>query len=225
MYGLPGYFPQRFYPQYNNNSMINGRINYQINPNNNYSGFYNNGYNNLSPNINNSYGFNNGFNNGYNNYQNLQNNHIRENGLENGISNSQRINNNNYDIHNLNNNIIKPNKQMNQNQSNIQKENYLNIKNENVGNIENGQSESKKEEKPKTDAELILDYENKIRKEIEQSTPLISEDFNINVLIEDYHLNQEYLASIKNISKKYKYIRKVRRDGNCFYRAFIFRLF
>ena len=81
------------------------------------------------------------------------------------------------------------------------------------------------ENKVKTNDELILDYENNLRTEIELTTPLISEDFKIDVLIEEYKDNEEYSKSIENITKKYKYIRKVRRDGNCFYRSFIFRLF
>ena len=95
----------------------------------------------------------------------------------------------------------------------------------------NGEEEKKQEEKnqeekkEKTKDELILDYENNIRKEIEETTPLISDELKINILVEDYKSNEEYLQSIENISKKYKSIRKVRRDGNCFYRCFIYRLF
>jgi len=85
--------------------------------------------------------------------------------------------------------------------------------------------EEKKQERKKTNDELILDYENNIRKEIEETTPLISEELNIDKLIEEYKSNEEYSKSVENISQKYKYIRKVRRDGNCFYRSFIFRLF
>ena len=87
---------------------------------------------------------------------------------------------------------------------------------------DNGEKEEKKQ---KTNDELILDYENNIRKEIEETTPLISENFNIAKLIEEYKSNEEYSKSVENISKKYKSIRKIRRDGNCFYRGFIFRLF
>jgi len=72
---------------------------------------------------------------------------------------------------------------------------------------------------------LILDYENNIRKEIEQTTPLISDELSIEKLTEEYQSNKEYLKSIENISKKYKTYKKVRRDGNCFYRSFIYRLF
>ena len=85
--------------------------------------------------------------------------------------------------------------------------------------------EEKKENKVKSNDELILDYENNIRKEIEETTPLISDNLDINKLVEEYKSNEEYSKSVENISKKYKTIRKVRRDGNCFYRCFIYRLF
>ena len=85
--------------------------------------------------------------------------------------------------------------------------------------------EEKKEKQKKSKDELILDYENNIRKEVEQQSPLISTDYNISTLLNDYKDNEQYLKIIEEISKEYKYIRKIRRDGNCFYRCFIFRLF
>jgi len=84
--------------------------------------------------------------------------------------------------------------------------------------------EEKKDNK-KSENDLILDYENTLRKEIELTTPLISDELPISKLTEEYKSNEEYLKSIENISKKYKTYRKVRRDGNCFYRSFIYRLF
>lgn len=33
------------------------------------------------------------------------------------------------------------------------------------------------------------------------------------------------MLKFKEITLKYKYLRTVRRDGNCFYRAFMFRLY
>ena len=72
--------------------------------------------------------------------------------------------------------------------------------------------------------EMVVEFENEIRKEIEQ-TPLISEKLAIQVLLDDYKSNEEYSNSVKIITEKYKYIRKVRRDGNCFYRSFLYRLF
>ena len=91
-------------------------------------------------------------------------------------------------------------------------------------NNQNEKREEKKENKVKSNDELILDYENNLRKELEQ-TPLISENFSLSKLVDEYKSNEEYSKSVENISKKYKEIRKVRRDGNCFYRAFIYRLF
>jgi len=72
---------------------------------------------------------------------------------------------------------------------------------------------------------LAVEYENAIKAEIEQTTPLISDELDIKILLKDYEDNLEYANSVKIITEKYKYIRKVRRDGNCFYRAFIYRLF
>ena len=85
--------------------------------------------------------------------------------------------------------------------------------------------EDEKKENKKSENDLILDYENDIRKELELTTPLISEELPISKLTEEYKSNEEYLKSIENISKRYKTYRKIRRDGNCFYRSFIYRLF
>ena len=209
---------------------------------NNYNQIQNNS-NGYSNNINGyqnrpfSQGYNNQNNN--NNYNNFKRQldinkmyYKRENGLENGISNNQNqksqqnnnINYNNQQIQNQNQNQINNENQFIQN-GNGREENVDNgANNNNDNNNENGKPkpEVKKE---KTNTELILDYENDIRKEIEKTTPLISEDFHISKLVEEYSSNEEYSNSINNIAKKYKYIRKVRRDGNCFYRSFIFRLF
>ena len=77
----------------------------------------------------------------------------------------------------------------------------------------------------RTNNEMAIEFENAIRQEIEQTTPLISEKLNIQILLDDYKSNEEYSNSVKIITEKYKYLRKVRRDGNCFYRSFIYRLF
>ena len=73
--------------------------------------------------------------------------------------------------------------------------------------------------------EMSVEYENALREEIELTTPLISDQLPINSLLDDYKNNMEYSNSVKQITNKYKYIRKVRRDGNCFYRSYIYRLF
>ena len=232
----------------NHHNNLNPYNNYRYQNNNNPQIPYNNNYNTYNDNNYNCNNLYNSYNYNFNNYQRNQNNLFNrgENGLENGIPNSQRQkyiqNNNNYNnynyqqnqsqnksnnIHNINNSL---NNFSNINYGNQKMKNTINEINENRANNinENGQQVAnmeKEEKKEKTRDELILDYENNLRKEIEKSAPLISEDFNINVLIDEYKSNEEYLKSIQNISKKYKYIRKVIRDGNCFYRSFIFRLF
>ena len=141
----------------------------------------------------------------------------------NQISQSQPIPNG-QNIQNQNNNEInKPLSNSYQNTNNIMK------------NIDNNLDSNKYKENQKTNGqelnkniignEMSIEYENALREQIELSTPLISEQLNINILLEDYKNNFEYANSIKEITNKYKYIRKVRRDGNCFYRSFIYRLF
>ena len=159
------------------------------------------------------------------------------------------ISQNSYFIDNTSYNPFAPNQNTNKNisQNNLSEYKpiirpYLNeIKNEepkNVNNILNepnskiekdNQNELKVETvssgEIRANNELTIEYENALRKEIEQTTPLISEKLNIQLLLDDYKYNEEYSNSIKLITEKYKYIRKVRRDGNCFYRSYIYLLF
>ena len=119
----------------------------------------------------------------------------------------------------------------------IQNEEPKNIKenNNNNNNINSQQSGinideeialAQKQSKERMENErMAVEYENAIKAEIEQTTPLISEQLDIKILLKDYENNLEYLNSVELVTKKYKYIRKVRRDGNCFYRAFIYRIF
>lgn len=72
--------------------------------------------------------------------------------------------------------------------------------------------------------EEIIKFENEIRNEIELTTPLVSELFPIEHLYKDFE-NSEFEKAIPKISEKYEKIRTVRRDGNCFYRAYLYRLF
>ena len=110
------------------------------------------------------------------------------------------------------------NKQTNENNSNSNK-------NEISSSFANLQSQNNQNVQIKTNYELSLEYENALRQEIELTTPLISEKLNIQILLDDYKSNEEYSNSVKIITEKYNYIRKVRRDGNCFYRSFIYRIF
>ena len=137
-----------------------------------------------------------------------------------------------------NNSNINSNLQQNQNQinHNIPQNQLEQMNNPQLNQNKNEQSSANdlKGENAKKDEErenirlnyeMSLEYENFLRQEVEQTTPLISEELPVSILLDDYKSNQEYSNSVKQITDKYKYIRKVRRDGNCFYRSFIYRIF
>ena len=146
--------------------------------------------------------------------KNVQNNQIIQN-LQTQLNN--QINKTDSNQNEINNNI--PN-----NIKNI--DNNINIPNDNP-NIDAIKTNSQENNKNlyEHENEISIEYENALRQEIELNTPLISEQLPINILLNDYKNNAEYSKSIKTVTNKYKYIRKVRRDGNCFYRSFIYRLF
>ena len=68
------------------------------------------------------------------------------------------------------------------------------------------------------------DYENELKKAINESMPFISELQDIAVIKSEYE-NNKFEKCFDELSKRYKNIRRLRRDGNCFYRAFLFQLF
>jgi hypothetical protein len=72
--------------------------------------------------------------------------------------------------------------------------------------------------------EEIVNFENNLREEMEKNSPLVSEKLNIEILVAEYS-DSIYQNSTFEFSKKIKQWRTVRRDGNCFYRSFLFRLF
>ena len=153
--------------------------------------------------------------NGQNQINNIpQNNQISQ---SQPIPNGQNIQNQN------NNEINKPLSNSYQNTNNIMKNIDNNL--DSNPNKKNQKSNGQELNKNIIGNEMSIEYENALREQIELSTPLISEQLNINILLDDYKNNFEYANSIKEITNKYKYIRKVRRDGNCFYRSFIYRLF
>ena len=129
----------------------------------------------------------------------------------------------------INNEIINPQvNQTNQINNNNSKSQLKNIDNNfDSDNKHDTDKENKNQEIAKNmiRTEISVEYENALREEIELTTPLISDQLPINSLLDDYKNNMEYSNSVKQITNKYKYIRKVRRDGNCFYRSYIYRLF
>ena len=64
-----------------------------------------------------------------------------------------------------------------------------------------------------------------IKKEVEQE-PLIGPLMDLSIIVEEYLNNENFLAKICDLSdnKKKTNMRKIRKDGSCFYRGFIYRL-
>ena len=71
--------------------------------------------------------------------------------------------------------------------------------------------------------ELIIAQQNQILLEISNSQPLIGLLVSPSVLIEDYEKSNSpgFVPGLKYLAQKYL-IRKVRGDGNCFYRSLLF---
>ncbi|VDL60779.1 unnamed protein product [Hymenolepis diminuta] len=72
------------------------------------------------------------------------------------------------------------------------------------------------------DYEAIQIQQEEIEKSIKESGPLVGEPEPISVLAEDFSDHSIYLEKLEQIKKKYSKIRRLRRDGNCFYRGFGF---
>ncbi|XP_062820973.1 ubiquitin thioesterase OTUB1 isoform X1 [Anolis carolinensis] len=71
--------------------------------------------------------------------------------------------------------------------------------------------------------EAIMAQQDRIQQEIAVQNPLVSEKMELSVLYKEYADDDHvYQQKIKDLLKKYSYIRKTRPDGNCFYRAFGF---
>ncbi|XP_033151186.1 ubiquitin thioesterase otubain-like [Drosophila mauritiana] len=70
--------------------------------------------------------------------------------------------------------------------------------------------------------ELIIQQKRDIEKEISDTTPLISEQLPLTCLYAEYSGDEIFTAKIQDLSKKYKFIRRTRPDGNCFFRAFAY---
>ena len=72
--------------------------------------------------------------------------------------------------------------------------------------------------------ELSNDFENQLKKEINDSMPFISDITDLGVLREEYAQNK-FEECFDALYVRYKHVRRLRRDGNCFYRAFLFQIF
>ena len=75
---------------------------------------------------------------------------------------------------------------------------------------------------------LSNEYENQLKKDIEDNSPFISELMETCVVMHEY-TDTKFEASFTQLIKNkedggrgYQHIRRLRRDGNCFYRAYLF---
>lgn len=70
--------------------------------------------------------------------------------------------------------------------------------------------------------ELIIKQQREIEQEIAYSNPLVSESQVIASLSSEYLDDPIYISKVKDLSLKYRAIRRTRPDGNCFFRAFAY---
>jgi len=70
------------------------------------------------------------------------------------------------------------------------------------------------------DDELIIRQQEGIDKEISARIPLVGTKEDLLVLKNEYALDEVYSAKLDELSKKYGQLRRMRPDGNCFFRAF-----
>jgi len=70
--------------------------------------------------------------------------------------------------------------------------------------------------------ELILQQQRQIEKEISETTALVGDLEPISSLNNEYANDTVYLEKIKDLASKYKFVRRTRPDGNCFFRAFTY---
>ena len=71
--------------------------------------------------------------------------------------------------------------------------------------------------------EEILQFENELRKEQAANNPLVSPLLPLQVLFDEYE-TAAFGVKVTQLSKDFNFMRRCRRDGNCFYRAVAFAL-
>ena len=73
--------------------------------------------------------------------------------------------------------------------------------------------------------ELILKQQEAIQKDIADNTKLVSDILPLQSLEAEFQADEVFKAKILKLSQKYSRMRRVRPDGNCFFRAVGYRLF
>ena len=71
---------------------------------------------------------------------------------------------------------------------------------------------------------LNAEYEQEIKNLEKSSNPHISDLLDLSILKDEYKDNQ-FENCFAVLNEKYKSVRRARRDGNCFYRSFLFQLY
>lgn len=70
--------------------------------------------------------------------------------------------------------------------------------------------------------ELIMQQQRDIEKEISDTTALVSDQLPITSLNAEYLGDVVFTSKIDDLASKYKFMRRTRPDGNCFFRAFAY---
>ena len=73
--------------------------------------------------------------------------------------------------------------------------------------------------------ELILKQQEAIQKDIADNTKLVSDILPLQSLEAEFQADEVFQAKILKLGQKYSRMRRVRPDGNCFFRAVGYRLF
>ena len=68
---------------------------------------------------------------------------------------------------------------------------------------------------------LNQEFENQLKQEINNTSPFVSELLDLRVVKAEYSENK-FENCFDALYTRYKNVRRLRRDGNCFYRAFLF---
>lgn len=70
----------------------------------------------------------------------------------------------------------------------------------------------------------ILAQQEAIEREIKESSALVSDYVSLEELKTEYVGNERFLTGIDHLlSLEYRFLKRIRGDGNCFYRAFLYR--
>ncbi|OLL23091.1 Ubiquitin thioesterase otubain-like [Neolecta irregularis DAH-3] len=72
--------------------------------------------------------------------------------------------------------------------------------------------------------EQIIDLEQKMLQEVRGDIPLVSSPVSLDELLQEYQGNSVFSEKIRELSETFSTYRKIRGDGDCFYRTFAYGL-